>query len=899
VTALRELLARLLALGRGRRLDDRLNEEIAAHIELAAADHVARGMSADEARLAALRQFGGVVRVREAHREVRGFAPVDALRQDLRFAIRSCRKSPAFTLVALATLTLAIGANTAIFSLLNALVLRALPVRDPQTLVRLTTLSRGTHRAYLTFPSLQALLREQRVFSAVVAAWGQSVLSVDTGADTTPALVSAVSGNFYGELGIRPIAGRLLTPGDMSLDPPAASTVVVLGPTFWRTHFQADPSAVGRIVRIEGVPFTIVGVAPPGFTGLGLSNEHDLIVPLTATPLLNSRPSASLASSASASYMVLGRLAAGVTLAQARAQLTTAWPAIKRAALPPGYSGARRDDFLEPALDVESGANGFEFGLRRAFQRPLTIVMVIAALILVIACVNLAGLMLSRAAARSHEIAVRLALGAGTWRVTRQMLTEGLLLALAGAGGGVALAYWACAAMTRLIFEESHVVVAFDGTPDARVVALTTAVAVATGVLFSVLPAWRATRAAAPRQLTQGTRTVSRSGAAGRWLVAAQVALSLVLVVNAGLLVRSLGEIRGLETGIDRTDGVVVAYTSAARLGAYASVDNDSYYPAVLARLDRLPGVRRSSIALLKPGQGGAFPDLVAPIGDAPLLERGVEAQRTPMSPGLLDALGVPLVAGRDFDWRDTAGARKVTIVSRSLARRLFGDRDAVGQRLRVGTSPERQDMEIVGVAADARVYDPKNANLFAAYTAALQDPSVNFKCFVVRGEVTYAELKREIEALGVERVGNTATLRYITDRSLLQERLTAMLSSFFAALALLLSAIGLYGLMSYTVAQRRRDIGIRIALGADRARVMRDVVRGGLAITLGGIAVGLGGALGTARLVESLLFGVTPHDPLTLVVAPASLLAVAAIASTLPAARAAHVDPIEALRAE
>jgi predicted permease len=901
VIALRVLLARLVALAGARRFDDRLNEEIEAHLELATDDNIARGMTPEEARLDAVRRFGGVMRTRETYREVRGFAVLDALCQDVRYATRSYRKSPGFTGVALLTLTLAIGANTAIFSLLNALVLRELPVREPRSLVHVATLTRTSDESGLTYPMFEELMRDQRVFSAVIGWWGTSVVRIDTGTEGTKGVIWAGTGNVHADLGVRPVAGRLLTNADMDLSAPSAQQVVVLGYTFWQRHLHGDAAAIGRTIRIEDVPFTIVGVAPPAFMGFGLVMQPDVTIPLTAVPLVNGRTVASIKTRQASPWVrVVGRLKPEVTFEQARASLDTLWPDLRMATVPSGSTNAQREEFLSTRLSVTSAATGIATGLRSQFTQPLVIVMGIAGLILVIACVNLASLMLSRAAARSHEIGVRLALGASRWRVARQMLTEGLLLSVAGGACGVAFAYWSCRALTTFIFEEYVVPVSFDGTPDARVIAVAACATVVGGVLFSVVPALRATRHAAADALQQSTRTTSATGGAGRLLVSAQVALSLVLIANAGLLVRSLAQVRAIETGVTRTDGVYVAYPGAARPGAYAGVDNDRYYADVLTRLESIPGVRRASISLLKPANGGGFDDLVAPLGTESLLTQGVATMRSPVAPGFFDAIGIPMLQGRDFTFADNARARRVTILSQSLARRLFGERGAIGQHVRVGTLPDRQDVEVIGVAADARLYDVKNPNVFAAYMAALQDPSASFKCYVVRAtDLSHAELKRTVEALGIESLGNMVTLRYITDRALLQERLTAMLSGFFGALALLLSAIGLYGLMAYAVAQRQREIGIKVALGAEPSRVMTEVVRDGLAVTLTGVAAGFAVALATVQLVRSLLFGVTPHDPLTLLAAPASLIVVAVVACLLPAARAARVDPMIALRAE
>ena len=899
MTGLRRLRSRLASLFRSRASDARIAEEIAEHLALATEDNLARGMSPQEARLAALRSFGGVARTTEAYRDTRGYALLDSLGQDVRDALRSYRKTPTFTIVALVTLTLAIGANTAIVSLLNALVLRDLPVRDPGSLVQLTTSTRTSPESLISYPMLQTLAREQQVFSSLMAWWGFAGLNVDTGAELTTAMVSAATGNLSAELGVRAAAGRVLAPSDMTLDPPSAQPVVVVGHTFWQQHLHGDATAIGRTIRIETVPFTIVGVAPPGFTAFGLTAEADLTVPLPAHRLVNGRSIASLTTSATLSYLVVGRLKPGVTLDQARAQLMTIWPAVREAAVPPDYTGARRDDFLATRLSVTSAAKGNETSLRTRFTRPLVVVLGISALILLIACVNLASLMLSRAAARSHEMGIPLALGASRWRLARQMLAEGVLLSIAGGAAGIVGAAWTCRALTSFIFEEYLTTITFDARPDARVMAVTIGTAAIVGIVFSVVPAWRATRRPPLEALQQSARTGAATGRTGRFLVATQVALSLVLLAMAGVLVRSLDTVRAVQSGVDRTDDVFVAYPWG-RAGGFDGVDNDTYYPELLRRVGALPGVRTVSTSLLKPGTGGAFSELVALSGEPAILERGVLSQKTPVSPKFFDAVGIQVVQGRDFSWSDRSRAQRVAILSESLAKKLFGEREPIGQRLRMGLQAEAPDLQVIGVASDARLYNIKSDNVLAIYTPALQDPQVNFKCLVIRGtSVSLHDVKRAVESLGRENLDRMVTLRYISERALLQDRLTAMFSTFFGALALLLAAIGVYGLMSYTVEQRRREIGIRVALGADPRRVMTDVVRDGVSVTIAGGAVGFAAALAAVQLVKALLFGVAPHDPLALTAAPLSLLLVAIVACAVPARRAARVDPMAALRAE
>jgi putative ABC transport system permease protein len=901
VIALRVFLSRLRSLLRPTSLDDRLQEELDGHIEMATADYIARGLPPGDARQRAMRDFGGVLHAVERHREARGFRALDALAQDVRHAIRSCRKTPVFAAVAVASLTLAIGANTAIFSLLYALTLRDLPVRDPGSLVVLTTVSSDSTEGRFTFPLFRELQRQPDVFSAVIGVWGNAVVNVEADGRPTRAPIWAATANIYGELGIRPVAGRLLERGDMTLDPPTAAQVVVISEGFWRRYFHADPSAIGQTVRVEETPFTVVGVVPAGFTGIGLVTEPDITLPLTATPLVFGRSVAAQATSASPSVRIIGRLEPGVPLARARARLGVLWPAIRSASVPLGYTGDRRAEFLSQGLSVASAAKGIEFALRSRFSRPLIILMSIAALMLLIACVNLAGLMVARAASRSHEVAVRLALGAGSWRIARHTLIEGVLLSMAGAAGGMVLAFWTCHALTAVVFEEFTMGVAFDGAPDSTVLTISTVTSIVVGLLFSVVPAWRSARQPSNDALQKCTRTVTRSGAAGKWMVATQVALSLVLVTVSGLLVRSLVEVRGVASGIDRTDDVLVAYPNPDHPGAYKGINDDRYYPDLIDRVGRLPGVERVSASLLKPGDhGGGFIEFASPIGAASDEGRGVEATRSPVAPAFFDTIGIPLLAGRDFSWNDNSKGPRVTILSHSLAARLFGDRSPLGQRLRLGTDTDRQDLDVIGVVADARLYDVKSNNVYAAYTPALQDPFVDGKCLVVRGRNVSAQaISEAVRSLGRESVQNMVTLRHITDHDLLQDRLTAMFSGFFAALALLLAAIGVYGLLSYTVAQQQREIGIRMALGADARLVVAHIVRHGLAVTAAGVLVGFLAALAAVQSVKALLFGVAPYDPITLFAAPAALVLVALVACALPAARAARVDPMIALRAE
>lgn len=895
--ALRRFVARLTHLGYRQRDDDRLRQELAEHLALLAEEYERTGLPPAEALRRAHLKLGSAEPVVEAYRDVAGWPDLRALWQDLGYSLRAYRQAPVFALAIVITLGLAIGANTAIFSLLYALALRDLPVRDPETLVQVSTTTPVQGEEPLTYPMFRELSARQQVFAAVIGAWGRRLVTIDDRRTVAKGLVWAASGNLFEELGVPPAAGRLLRSDDMTLDPPAGKAVAVLGYGFWQRHYQGDVSIIGRTIDVDGVPFVVVGVAPRGFTGLALATEPDVTIPLAATPLLSGGDPSVLATSGSRAVRMIGRLRPGVTVEQARAQLSAVWPAARQAAVPPAYAGTRRAEFLSTAIQLTPASAAIEPTLRRQYVRPLAVLLGIAGLVLAVACANVATLLFSRAGARRHEIAVRLALGGSRWRVGRQMMIEGLVLSIAGAAGGVVLSYWACAAITDLVFEELLVPVAFDGRPDLMVIGMTTAVAVACGVACTAVPAWRATRMAPTEVLRREGRTTSPIGRAGHWLVGAQVAFSVVLLATSGVLIRSLSELRAVETGINRSENVVVAYPAPAHPRAYDGIDNDAYYREVLQRIEALPGVTGASISLLKPGAGGGFRDVVVRMGEA-ADSTVVTATRSPVAPGFLAAVGVPLLQGRDFDWHDNSGGGGVTILSHSLARRLFGEVDPLGQRVRLGVAPSRDSLEVIGIAADARLYDLKSSDVMAAYTPALQDEGASYKCYLVRGAaVPFDAVRQAVEALGREQVGNIVTLRGITDHSLLPERLMALASSLFGSMVLVLVGVGLFGLMSYAVIQRQREIGIRTALGADRRRVMQDVMGEGLVVTLAGASVGLVFALGTVRVIGPLLYGVTPHDPATLVGVTVLLVIIALIACAVPAWLAARIDPIATLR--
>jgi predicted permease len=819
---------------------------------------------------------------------------------DIRVAVRGFRQSPGFTLTALITLTLAIGANASVFSLLSALVLRDANVRNPRSLVQVSSMTQPQNlESGLTYAMYDDFKRRQQVFSSVIGWRANGIYNIDVDTQHSRGLVAAVSGNFFDELGARPSAGRLLSVSDVSEPSPEPSMVVVLGHGFWQRAFASDPAAIGRRVAVEGIAFTVIGVAPPNFVGLGMYIEPDVTVPLTAFPKIAEHAPASLLTHPSTWVRVTGRLKPGIALEQARAALELLWPDIKAANVPPSLQGARRGAFLAAGVSVRSAAKGNETGprMRARFTQPLYVLLAIAVLVLVIACMNLASLMVARGAAVGHDIGVKMALGAAPLRIMRAVVVEGVLLAIGGGLAGMLAAIWISDALAKLILQDFTVRATLDVSPDARVVAFTTALTLAGGMLCSLVAAWRAGRQDIMLSLRQGTRTATSRRHAGRWLVAAQVGVSLMLLVHGGLLIRSLQNVRAVSSGMD-VSNVVVAYPSA-RPGGYRNVDNDSYFRNLVTRLEQIPGVQRAAVSNDKPAGGGVGGgELVASAESAGDAE-GVRGTFMSISPQLFDVLHIPMRDGRDFRWTDHSRSRRVAVVSQTLAERLFKGAPALGRRVRVGLHPGRQDLEIVGVVGDAHIYDLKDPNLASIYVASLQEPElVDGKCLVIRGTgVSLQAIDAALSPFGYEDVSKAESLEYIVDRGLLQDRLVAMFATFFGAIALLLAAVGVYGLMSFEVNQRLREMAIRVALGAERRQLIQKVVGDGVGIAGVGLAAGVLLALSSVEVLRSLIFGVTPYDVTTIAGAVATLSAVAALACVPPALRASRADPTSILK--
>jgi predicted permease len=822
---------------------------------------------------------------------------VERLWQNLRYALRVLGRNPGFTAVAVLSLALGIGANTAIFTLINALLLRNLPVRQPERIVQLSLIRRDGKPPF-SYPMFREIERGQRVFTGVFG-WGNSKpTNVEVNGVLELNRVATVTGKAYSELGAIPLLGRLLTPDDC--DPASATNaqVAVLGYEFWQRRFGGALDIVGAQIRVEGHPFTIVGVTRKWFTGLSTGEPPEVTLPVTAEPLITDMPG--LDSRSILWLGVFGRLKDGVTIEQARAQLQSFWPDVLLATASTQTPGLRRQTFLSMGLEVAPAARGRRSELRDQFARPLYVLAGIVGLILLVACVNLANLMLARAAARSHEMSIRVAIGASRASLIRRVLTESLTLSFAGSILGLAFAFWGSRLLLLLMTEGNQLPISLDLTPDARVLALAISVAILSGLLFGIAPAWRCSREDPASVLQQNTRGASGgAGALGKSLIIAQVALSLVLLLGAGLFVRSFQRLRSIDVGFQKQSVLEIGLNAKPR--GYEQLDINTYHRQLIARIASLPAVLSVAFSATSLPGTQDWRDTVSTLADASI-NAHLMASAIMVSPNFFRTLGIPLVQGREFSDVDDEHHPRLAIINRSLAKRLFPDGNVVGQTIRFSILPEHQSIQVVAVADDARVVNLRDATVPVLYLCSLQEQSQAGNLIVrtkQSPEVLARAASQQIESLGHEYALQTKTIEQIISQDLVEERVTALLSGFFAALALLLACIGLYGLMSYGVTRRTREIGIRVALGAQRENVLWIVLRETLALALFGIAIGIPSALAATRLIASMLFGLSPSDLPTIADVSLLLLFVALFAGYLPARRASSIDPIDALRAE
>jgi putative ABC transport system permease protein len=826
--------------------------------------------------------------------------------RDLRHAFRLLRLSPGFTIVAVLTLALGIGANTAIFQLVDSIRLRTIPVKNPEQLgtVRIADRHWGSGNfsgqySQLTFPLWEQIRKRQEGF-AEIAAWAEQSFNLATGGEVRFAKGIRVSGSFFHVLGVRPALGRLLGPEDD--EPGCAASGANISYAFWQRNFAGDPSAVGRRLTLDGNSFEVLGVTQPGFNGISVGNTFDVAVPVCVEPILNPRDNR-LPERASWWLASIGRLKPGWTIERANAQMNAVTPQILEETIPPVYDGEGVKKYLEYKLGAFSASTGFS-ELREDSETSLWLLLGISGLVLLIACANLANLMLARAGARERQITIRRALGATRWRMIRELLSESLLLAAGGAICGLFLAF----AVSRLLvnfISTSDNQIFLDLGMDWRVLAFTTTLAVLTTISFGLAPAIRATRAEPATLLQSGSRgsTVGKERfSLRRILVVSQVALSVVLLMGALLFVRSLRNLTTLNTGFQQT-GILVAGIDFERLHI-PDERNTEYKRDIVKRVQAMPGVESAAHARMVPFGGNSSNDNVLTEGSD--VEKGVSWLNY-LGPGYFQTMGTPLLAGRDFNDRDTATSVKVAIVNEAFVRKILdGTTSPLGKRFRMHEPPgkPRPLYEIVGVVRDSKYQDMHEEFLPFMYFPATQEEKPGpYDQILIRSSLPLTSL---IGALK-ETIGNMnpsidldfKVMRTRIRESLLQDQLMATLSGFFGFLAALLAAIGLYGVISYMVVQRTKEIGIRMAIGAERVDVLRLVLREAGLLTITGLVIGAGLALGAAQAAKSLLYGLKARDPLTLIAAVVMLSAVAAFASFWPAYRASKLDPLIALRYE
>jgi putative ABC transport system permease protein len=889
---------RLLNTARPERLSRDLDRELEFHLAERADELMAGGMGEAEARRQARLRFGGDGVHRERTRERDVLPWLESLAADVRYALRSLRANPGFAGVAVLSLGLGIGANTAIFSLMDAVMLRALPVDRPEELVLVTM--GGPDDVDFTNPLWEEVRDRQDVFAGAFA-YSEQRFDLAGGGEVRPVEGAWVSGGFFGTLGVAPAAGRLLGAADDFRGCPA---VAVLGHGFWQSAYGGSAGAVGRTVSLNGHPFQIVGVAARGFTGVEVGKAAQVFAPLCARAVVDGGDGG-LDQRSFWFLRIVGRRAEGVTEAGARARLAALAPAVFGATVPPDWDDKGKREYAKNTLDAVPAASGYS-GLRVQYRDALLALAGVVGLVLLIACANVANLLLARATVRRREVAIRLAIGAGRGRLVRQLLTESLLLALLGGAVGLVFASWASGLLVRLLSTRANAV-RLDLGVDGRLLAFTLAVTTATAVLFGLAPAWRATRVD-PHAAMQATgRSVAEGHSRftlGRALVVGQIALSLVLVLGAGLLLGTFRRLATLDPGF-RSEGVLLASLNLRGTGL-----PDERLPAlkreILEAVRATPGVRSASASAITPVSGAAWNGRVVVDGYTPARRDDDLVFFNSVSEGFFATMGTPLLAGRDFDRGDAAGSETVAVINEAMARRFFAGASPLGRRIEVDGPPGQQKtLRVVGVVGNTKYRSLREETEPLVYLSMAQDVGAGPPMFSLelRTAGPPAALAPAVTAAvgGIDRGVSLryATLREQVDGSLTQERLLATLSGFFGGLALLLAAVGLYGTMAYSVARRRGEIGIRIALGAARARVVRLVLGEVGRMLLAGVALGMLAAAVMVRRVAPFLFGLAPSDPATWALSALTLAAAAAAAGALPAWRAARVDPMDSLREE
>jgi predicted permease len=885
-----ELWKRIVELFRRTRLDRELDDEVSFHLSLMEEELRAKGMSAQEARAAARREFGGVAHAKEAYRAERGMPRIESLAKDARYALRGLRRNPGFAAAAILSLALGIGANTAVFSLFHAVMLRSLPVAHPEQLVNLYRTGGWGFHGISSYPLYLELRGHTELFSGVLATSG--VRKVRFSADATGRMEfvhrELVSGEYFSTLGVAPAMGRLFTAEDNRV--PHGHPLAVVSYDFWRSRLGADPQVLGRKLVVDEQPLTVIGVAAPGFRGVQVETHADVWV-----PAMMSRDN--VMQVGMHWLYIMGRPRPEIS----RQHLQSAVDAVMQHYLEAQYGNhpnlAFRKMGMDQHIEVRDGDVGLSI-LRDLFGKPLAILMAAVGLVLLAACANVANLLLARGASRQREVAMRFSLGATRARLVGQALTECFLLAAAGCCLGIGLAFWGTGQIVR--FLPGPVVEGLNAAPDTAVMAFTAAISLLCALLFGLAPAWRSTGIHPAAALRSGAGSVSGGRQTfRRTLVAAQVAFSVVLAVMAGLFGRSLAQLRGVDLGFRGRN--VMAFTLDFP-SSWKMADRNAARTRMVAQIEALAGVSAVSFGFPGPFQMGFTHWTIRVPGSERTAQEPATVAVYTVAPRYLEIIGSIPLLGRDLDRGDTANSHKVAVVNQAFVREfLQGEAHPLGRIL----SFDDESTLIVGVVRDIPHRGLREKVESTVYVPAEQRASMGGgPTILVRSQLPPSTLlpaiRKELEKLDPQvAMEEPRTIAGAIDESIFQDRILATLGGFFGGLALLLAAIGLYGVVAYGTAQRAGEFGVRLALGAQRGDVLWMVLRDALLLVAAGLAVGLPASLAASRYVGSVLFGVKPDDAASFAGTAAVLLAVGLAAALVPARRSAGMDPMRALRHE
>jgi predicted permease len=890
---MRSFFLRLSNFFRKEKLDRELQDELAAHLELHIADNLRSGMTPEAARRYALLKLGGLEQTKESVRDQRGFPLFESLLQDSRFALRMLRKSPAFTAVAVLTLALGIGANTSIFSLIDSLMLHTLPVRDPGDLVELLHRFPGEPELNgFSLESYQLMHDHNHVFCGLIAATHEPFQMRGDSFETQTVEGGYVDGTYFTVLGLSPAAGRLIGPEDDRANAPSA--VAVVSWLFWKSKFDLDPTILGKQIVVENVPLTVVGVAPRGFIGLSEQFSQDIWLPLAMEPIIHHSVLGW------GSLALVGRLSPGVSIEKARAEMKVLFRSDLQAPNPNPF--LRNMNF-----EMEPAATGLSSPLRQQFTTPLLVLMVLVSLLLLVASSNMASLLLARGAAREHEMALRAALGASRARLVRLVLVEPLLLSAAGSLLAILLAYFGAGSLVRIILSGRPFVglplhVQIQVRPNLHVLLFTAAVALLTVVLSGLSPALRALGTAPASGLRQ---TGSIGEHRFRWLfgkslVVAQVAFSVVLLSAAALFVGYLSNLENINLGF-RRDHLLLVTLDPSKSG-YKDAQLSGMYQELLGRMEAIPGVRSATLSAMTPISGSGQACYCVNVEGH---EEKIENHRDLVSinrvaPRYFETYGTPLLAGREFTVQDRGGPR-TAIINRTMARHYFGESSPIGKHLTFDL--DEKPYEIVGVVGDAKYDDIREAPPRTIYLDTFQEGRIPSQ-FTLRTNVDPRTILSAVPqivrtSLKTVDVAHVTTMDTQVDASIVPERLIVTLSGWFAALGAVLVAIGLYGLISFTVARRVSEIGVRMALGATRGDVSRMILGEALRMVCAGMVIGAPIAFWAKSFAAHLIPGLPSKSVIPIIFGAATMAAVALFSAYIPARRATRVDPMIALRYE